>query len=296
MEDNEIKKMVRDQYGKIASYSSCCYPTAEPKASASCCESPSEESQVLSSCCSTDERINELGYTIEDLKNIPEGANLNLGCGNPTASAGLKEGEIVLDLGSGAGIDCFLAANKVGNSGKVIGVDMTYQMLDRARENALKGNYENVEFRLGEIENLPVADNSVDLIISNCVINLSPDKNRVYREAYRVLKPGGRVIVSDIVLLKELPDSIKQNVKAYAGCVAGAMLKDDYLSVIKEVGFKIDEITEQTSCGTPSVAYKAETGEIVSADTIPKEKLDKMNAFANSIPAVSIKVQALKPN
>ena len=137
MEDNEIKKMVRDQYGKIASYSSCCSPSAEPKASSSCC-GPTESSK-------------EMGYTIEELKNLPEGANLGLGCGNPTASADLKEGEVVLDLGSGAGIDCFLAANKVGKSGKVIGVDMTYQMLDKARENAIKGKYENVEFRLGEI-------------------------------------------------------------------------------------------------------------------------------------------------
>ncbi|NVM44720.1 MAG: arsenite methyltransferase [Candidatus Lokiarchaeota archaeon] len=282
MEDNEIKKIVRDQYGKIASYSSCCSPTEEPIAAPS--------------CCGPTESINELGYSIEELKNLPEGANLGLGCGNPTASADLKEGEIILDLGSGAGIDCFLAANKVGISGKVIGVDMTYQMLDKARENAIKGKYENVEFRLGEIENLPVADSTVDVIISNCVINLSTDKKRVYQEAYRVLKPGGRVIVSDIVLLKELPDKIKRNMKAYASCVAGAMLKDDYLSVIKDAGFTIDEVTEQTSCGTPSVAHKAETGEIVDVDTIPKEKLEQMNAFANSIPAISIKVRALKPN
>jgi len=283
MEDNEIKKIVRDQYGKIANFSSssCCSPSAEPEAS--------------SSCCGPTESINEMGYSIEDLKNIPEGANLNLGCGNPTASADLKEGETVLDLGSGAGIDCFLAANRVGESGKVIGVDMTYQMLDKARENALKGDFENVEFRLGEIENLPVADNSVDVIISNCVINLSTDKKRVYQEVYRVLKPGGRIIVSDIVLHKELPESIKQNMKAYAGCVAGAMLKDDYLSVIKEVGFILDDVTEQTSCGTPSVAYNSETGELVDAKDIPKEKLEEMNAFANSIPAVSLKVRAIKP-
>ncbi len=284
MEDNEIKKMVRDQYGKIANFSSssCCSPSAEPKAA--------------SSCCGPTESINELGYSIEELKNLPEGANLGLGCGNPTASADLKEGEVVLDLGSGAGIDCFLAANKVGESGKVIGVDMTYQMLDKARENAIKGKYENVEFRLGEIENLPVADNTVDVIISNCVINLSTDKKKVYQEAYRVLKPGGRIIVSDIVLYEELPESVKQNVGAYAGCVAGAMLKDDYLAVIKDVGFKLDEISEQTSCGTPSIAYKAETGEIVDASTIPKEKLEEMNKFANSIPATSLKVKAIKPN
>ena len=282
MEDNEIKKMVRDQYGKIASYSSCCSPSAEPKAPSSCC-GPTESSK-------------EMGYTIEELKNLPEGANLGLGCGNPTASADLKEGEVVLDLGSGAGIDCFLAANKVGKSGKVIGVDMTYQMLDKARENAIKGKYENVEFRLGEIENLPLADNSVDIIISNCVINLSTDKKKVYQEAYRVLKPGGRIVVSDIVLYEELPDIIKQNMSAYAGCVAGAMLKDEYLGLIKDVGFNLAEVSEQTSCETPSIAYKAETGEIVDASTIPKEKLDKMNAFANSIPATSLKVKAIKPN
>ena len=282
MEDYEIKKIVRDQYGKIASYSSCCSPSAEPKASSSCC-GPIKSSR-------------EMGYTIEDIKNIPEGSIFGLGCGNPTASADLKEGEVVLDLGSGAGIDCFLAANKVGKFGKVIGVDMTYQMLDKARENASKGNYENVEFRLGEIENLPVADNTVDVIISNCVINLSTDKKKVYQEAYRVLKPGGRIIVSDIVLLKELPDSVKQNMKAYAGCISGAMLKDDYLSVIKEVGFILDEVSEQTSCGTPSVAYKTETGEIVNVNKIPKEKLKEINSFANSIPAISIKVKAIKPN
>jgi len=284
MEENEIKKIVRDQYGKIANFSSssCCAPATEP--------------QESSSCCGPAETINELGYSIEDLKNIPEGSNLNLGCGNPTASADLKEGETVLDLGSGAGIDCFLAANKVGESGKVIGVDMTYQMLDKARENALKGNYENVEFRLGEIENLPVADNSVDVIISNCVINLSTDKKRVYEEAYRVLKPGGRIVVSDIVLHRELPESIKQNLKAYAGCISGAMLKDEYLNVVKETGFTLAEVSEQTSCGSPSVAYDSETGALVDAKDIPKEKLEKMNTFANSIPAVSLKVRANKPN
>ena len=276
--------MVRDQYGKIANYtsSSCCSPTAEPKAA--------------SSCCGDTQSINELGYSIEELKNLPEGANLGLGCGNPTASADLKEGETVLDLGSGAGIDCFLAANKVGESGKVIGVDMTYQMLDKARENALKGNYENVEFRLGEIENLPIANNSVDVIISNCVINLSTDKKRVYQEAYRVLKPGGRIVVSDIVLHKELPESIKQNMKAYAGCVSGAMLKDEYLEVIKEAGLNIAEVSEQTSCGTPSVAYNSETADLVDVKDIPKENLEEMNALANSIPVVSLKVRAIKPN
>jgi SAM-dependent methyltransferase len=234
MQNSEIKKIVRERYGKIAeqSQSSCCTPSTETSCG---CGS------------SSDIYSRSLGYTEEELKLVPEGANLGLGCGNPTGNADIKEGEVVLDLGSGAGFDCFLAANKVGKSGKVIGVDMTPSMIDKARENAIKGNYENVEFRLGEIENLPVADNTVDLIISNCVINLSPDKMRVYQEGFRVLKPGGRFIVSDIVLSQELPDSIKENVAAYTGCVSGAMLKDDYLKTIEEAGFKEKEILEEKS-------------------------------------------------
>jgi len=167
------------------------------------------------------------------LKSVPDGANLALGCGNPVAFASLKEGETVLDLGSGAGLDCFLAAKKVGEKGRVIGVDMTPEMIDRARENARRGKYRNVEFRLGEIENLPVGDNTVDAIISNCVINLSPNKGRVFEEAFRVLKLGGRLMISDIVLLKGLPEVIKKNVKAYIGCVSGAMMKDKYLKLMK---------------------------------------------------------------
>lgn len=265
MEDNEVRKIVRDQYGKIAEKSGINLPTAS-----SCCDpvegnKPLEKIENISCCGSVDDMQfletekptgcgcsnvpldynASLGYTEEELKNVPDGANLGLGCGNPTASADIKEGETVLDLGSGAGFDCFLAANKVGISGKIIGVDMTPQMIDKARENALKGDYENVEFRLGEIENLPVADNTVDLIISNCVINLSPDKKRVYEEAFRVLKPGGRITVSDIVLPKELPDSLKENVRAYTGCVSGALLKEDYLRIIEEVGFKEKNILEE---------------------------------------------------
>ncbi len=188
------------------------------------------------SCCgsgsiSTAREISKnIGYSDADIDAVPEGANLGLGCGNPVALASLKEGETVLDLGSGAGFDSFLAAERVGTEGKVIGVDMTPDMLDKARENARKGNYKNVEFRLGEIENLPVADNAVDVIISNCVINLAPDKKRVFDEAFRVLKPGGRLMVSDIVLTKELPAALKNSIEAYVGCVAGASKKDDYLS------------------------------------------------------------------
>jgi len=223
MKEEGIKKIVREGYAKIArKEKSCCAP--------------------VSSCCGNVDRAKEIskriGYTEEEFQTVPEGANLGLGCGNPVALASLKEGETVLDLGAGAGFDCFLAAKQVGKKGKVIGVDMTPEMIDRARENARKGNYQNVEFRLGEIENLPVADNHVDVIISNCVINLSPDKKRVFQEAFRALKPGGRLMVSDIVLLKELPKFIKNSVEAYVGCLSGAILKDEYIRTIKETGFQ----------------------------------------------------------
>jgi arsenite methyltransferase len=232
MQKNKIKKLVRERYGKIAQQSPLCCSTETIQSSCGCSDSNISPSMLN-------------GYTIEELKQVPEGSNLGLGCGNPTASANLKQGESVLDLGSGAGFDCFLAANKVGENGRVIGVDMTPSMIDKARENALKGKYENVEFRLGEIENMPVADNSIDVIISNCVINLSPEKDRVYQEAFRVLKPGGRIIVSDIVLPEKLPDIIKENSEAYAGCIAGAMLKEEYLKIIEDAGFKSKEILEE---------------------------------------------------
>lgn len=234
MKDDEIKQAVRERYAQIAAEeSSCCTPS--------------------NSCCGTTDQATDIskkiGYRDEELDSVPEGANLGLGCGNPTALASLKEGETVLDLGSGGGFDCFLASNKVGQKGKVIGIDMTSEMIDKARENARKSGYENVEFRLGEIENLPVADNSVDAIISNCVINLSPDKGRVFKEAYRALKPGGRVMVSDIVLLQELPESIKNSVEAYVGCVAGASRKEDYLATVAAAGFQEVEIVSEVSFG-----------------------------------------------
>jgi ArsR family transcriptional regulator len=174
---------------------------------------------------------------------VPE-ANLGLGCGNPTALGEIKEGMTVLDLGSGAGFDCFLAAKKVGKTGKVIGVDMTPRMLQKARENAEKYGFSNTEFRLGEIESLPVEDNSVDVIISNCVINLSPDKSKVFKEAHRVLKKGGRLFVSDIVLLKELSQKDRENEALIAGCVGGAILRDDYLALMKKAGFTVKTLSE----------------------------------------------------
>ncbi|MDX9986802.1 MAG: arsenite methyltransferase, partial [Dehalococcoidales bacterium] len=224
MKKEEVKKTVRERYGNIAKQSG-----------SSCCCGPASQ---VSSCCGTSAGVaagisKKIGYSYKELNAVPEGSNLGLGCGNPVALASLKEGETVLDLGSGAGFDCFLASTKVGAKGKVIGVDMTAEMLDKARENARKNGYTNVEFRLGEIENLPLADNSVDAIISNCVINLSSDKQRVFDEAFRVLKPGGRLMVSDIIILKELPDFIRNSIDAYVGCVAGAMKKNDYLKAIR---------------------------------------------------------------
>lgn len=178
---------------------------------------------------------------------VPEGANLGLGCGNPVALASLQEGDIVLDLGAGAGFDCFLAAQRVGINGRVIGVDMTPEMVEKARENARKGNYQNVEFRLGEIEHLPVADNAVDVVISNCVINLVPDKKRAFAEVFRVLRPGGRLMISDIVLLHELPEVIKTSVAGYVGCISGALMKGEYLKTIREAGFEDVQVVEETS-------------------------------------------------
>lgn len=231
MKEEEIKKIVREKYGQIAQQgSSCC------SFSAACAKAPNLITEISQ----------KIGYSEQELASVPEGSNLGLGCGNPVALASLREGEVVLDLGAGAGFDCFLAAQRVGKKGRVIGVDMTPEMLEKARENARRGGYENTEFRLGEIENLPVADNYVDVIISNCVINLSPDKRRVFQEAQRVLKPGGRLMVADIVLLKELPPEIKNSVAAYVSCVGGALTKEEYLNAIREAGFKEIKVIEET--------------------------------------------------
>ncbi|MBU0508936.1 arsenite methyltransferase [bacterium] len=213
----DVRAMVRDKYGKLADKSggSCC------------CGGDSDVAAVAV----------KIGYSPEDLTTIPADANLGLGCGNPLEYADVKPAETVLDLGSGAGLDCFLAAHEVGKQGRVIGVDMTAEMIEKARENARTGAFSNVEFRLGEIEHLPVADSTVDVIISNCVINLSPDKPQVFREAFRVLKPGGRLVVSDLVLTKPISADLRESVEAYVGCVAGALMKDDYLAAIREAGF-----------------------------------------------------------
>lgn len=226
MEEKEIKESVKDRYSKIA--------TGEESTCCSCC---SGESDII-------EQAKAAGYSADEIKSIPEEAIFGLGCGNPTALAEINEGETVLDLGSGGGIDVFLAANKVGEQGKVIGVDMTEEMVQTAIKNAEKGKYTNVEFKLGEIENLPLENNSVDVIISNCVINLTPDKLIAYREAFRVLKPGGRILISDLVTEGDIPDEIRKSFQAWSECIAGAMEKDEYLDTIKEAGFSDVEIVE----------------------------------------------------
>lgn len=274
MKEDEVRKAVREGYGNIARQSSSCCAS-----SASCCGG--SVAQDISRA---------LGYSDEELESVPEGANLGLGCGNPVALASLQKGETVLDLGSGAGFDCLLSADRVGKRGKVIGVDMTTEMLEKARENARKGGYQNVEFRLGEIENLPVADNSVDAVISNCVINLSPDKRRVFKEAFRALKPGGRLMVSDIVLLKGLPEALKNSVQAYVGCLAGAMMKDDYMKSIKAAGFRKVKIIEETSF---PIDYMANDPTAVAILKDSNLSLDKVKESLSSV--LSIKVSGVKP-
>lgn len=264
MKNDEIRKNVREGYGKIA------------ETGASCCGN--SDSQGIK---------RSIGYADEDISSVPDGAS-SFGCGNPIALASLKEGETVLDLGSGTGFDCFLAARKVGKTGKVIGVDMTPEMIGKAKENARNGKFGNVEFRLGEIENLPVEDGSVDAIISNCVINLSPDKKKVFEEAFRVLKPGGRIMVSDIVLLKELPADIKSSVAARVGCLAGAMKKDEYIIIIKKAGFRNIE-TSETRLPVESMANDPFAKKIIDDMGLSMEEI---KGLANS--AVSIKVFGTK--
>ena len=248
----------------------------------------------VDSCCGSapvdyKESAKRIGYTDAELAALPEGANLGLGCGNPTAFASLKEGETVLDLGSGAGFDVFIAAAKVGKTGKVIGVDMTPEMLELARKNATKSKYKNVEFRMGEIENLPVADNTIDCIISNCVINLSPDKNRVFAEAFRVLRPGGRLMVSDLVLLKQLSPKILKSVQAYIGCVAGAEQKDEYVNDIKGAGFKDVKVVEETKYGAKYLCDDEATRNKAESLHITEKDLEEIGDAVSSIRVWGIK-------
>lgn len=280
MTEEEERRKVRQGYARIAQKRS------------SCCDSSTSH-----------EASKKMGYSEEDLKAVPEGANMNLGCGNPVALASLKEGETVIDLGAGGGFDCFLAAKKVGPEGKIIGVDMTPEMIDKARENARKGKYTNVEFRLGEIENLPVADDTADVIISNCVVNLTPDKKRVFREAFRVLKSGGRLMVSDLVLLKELPDAVKKGTDS-TSCITGAMMKDKYIETIKTVGFeKVRIIEEKGYCSDDfeddpdaevlTVNPKTNATETKKISELDEKAKQKMKETLEAV--MSINVSAVKP-
>jgi ubiquinone/menaquinone biosynthesis C-methylase UbiE/ferredoxin len=248
MEDKKIREFVMERYSKIAN-------NEENSIECSCCGSTKENSII--------EQAQAAGYTIEEIKSIPSEAVFGLGCGNPTALAGINLGEVVLDLGSGGGIDVFLAANKVGEDGKVIGVDMTPEMIETAIKNAKVGGYTNVEFKQGEIENLPVEDNSIDLIISNCVINLTPHKYRAYSEAFRVLKPNGRILVSDIVTDGEIPSDIRKNFQAWAGCVAGALDKQDYIDTIKKAGFNNINVVSEKVFTEPDMDVRL-VGKIIS--------------------------------
>ena len=273
-DEHEIRKQVRKSYAKVVEGGSgCCGPNS------SCCGGSTTAEQISA----------KVGYSAEEMGAVPDGSNLGLGCGNPLAHAAIHEGDTVLDLGSGAGFDCFLAARKVGKTGRVIGVDMTHEMLIKARENAKKAGATNVEFRLGEIEALPVADNSVDLIISNCVINLSPDKARVFREAYRVLKPGGLLMVSDIVLTRELPEAVRSSMAAYASCIAGASLKEVYLDLIRKAHFSDVEILEETR-----VPY-----DLAAVDPLMKAGCDSLSLSNDDYSEIgdsvrSVKVKAVK--
>lgn len=272
MKSEEIKQEVRSRYGKVA------------EATSSCC---------MTSCCGNSNAATlskAIGYSDAEIAGVPEGANLGLGCGNPVALAELSLGETVVDLGSGAGFDSFLAAAAVGETGRVIGVDMTPEMIHKARENAAKAGKENVEFRQGDIEAIPVEDGEADLIISNCVINLAPDKDRVFAEAFRILKPGGRILVSDIVLLAPLPAAVLESAAAYAACVAGAATKTSYLDSVRSAGFTDIEVLGETYfpveilAGDPTIAAcLGETDEITP---------EMFAQTAESI--VSIKVRARK--
>lgn len=243
MDNQDIKKIVKDRYGKIAR---------------------NEESYCCSTCGpTTADQCLAVGYTAEDLQIVPEGAILGVGCGNPAALADLTEGETVVDLGSGAGIDVFLAAKRVGEQGRVIGVDMTEDMVARGRQLAREHGFGNVEFRLGEIEHLPLDADSVDVIISNCVINLTADKLVSYREIYRVLKPGGRILISDLVTAGELPEDVRQSAAAWADCLAGAMEKETYLETIRRAGFAEVSVVSESPYEAPGIEARLQ-GKIIS--------------------------------
>ena len=274
MKDYNVKTFVRERYASVATGgSSCCGP-------ADCCGS---ESAVV-------EKVSKgIGYSEDEMKGVPDGADMGLGCGNPTAIASLNPGDKVLDLGSGGGFDCFLAAQKAGKEGQVVGVDMTPEMIAKARKNAEDGGYDNVEFRLGEIEHLPAADDYFDVIISNCVINLSPQKDKVFAEMSRVLRPGGRFSISDIVLDKELPESVQQSVAAYSACISGAMLKEDYLQALRTAGFTDIKIEKEQKFPLDFIISDPTASEIVKGLKISKDDLESAQDAILSVTVTGVK-------
>lgn len=274
MKEKEIKRAVKEGYARIAKQATSYYSSQEG----------SGYFDNLEDICK------RIGYSEEDISAAPPESNLGLGCGNPVALAAIKEGERVLDMGSGAGFDCFLASSLVGPSGQVIGVDITSEMVDKARANAKKGGYENIDFRQGDLENMPVADNYVDVVISNCVINLVPNKRLVFKEAFRVLKPGGRLAISDVVLTRELPDFVKNSTKAYIGCLAGAIMKQEYLQIIGNVGFSDISVAAESSFPVQSLLCESRGS---SAIEMPQFSPEQQKEIAESV--LSIKVNARKP-
>jgi SAM-dependent methyltransferase len=269
MSKNIQKDLVKRAYGEIASgrRQSCCDVSCEIQ----------EDKKAIAK---------QVGYSEEDLQLAPDEANLGLSCGNPVALAEIKEGETVLDLGCGAGFDCFLAAKKVGGSGKVIGVDITPEMIEKAQKSAKKHSIKNVEFRLGDMENLPVKDDSIDVVISNCVINLVPDKKKVFEEIYRVLKKSGRMIISDIVLRSDLSEHIRNNPDAYIGCIAGAVRLQDYIELVKEAGLSQAKILSQSTSTCLTDASPDPIGRLAMQSIEEDAKLEDL--------VLSIKVQAIK--
>lgn len=271
MEKDKIKEHVKKGYGKIAKISNI-----------------GNFISANSGCCNPHAIVNSVskksGYTQEELASAPTESNLGLGCGNPIALAGIKKGETILDLGSGAGFDCFLAAKETGETGRVIGVDITPEMIEKAKLNAQKGNYKNVEFINGDIESLPIADNSIDLVISNCVINLSNQKEQVFKEIYRVLKPGGRMMISDIVQLKELPKAITESYMGYIACLAGSIQKDTYIEIMKKAGFTDIHIDKESTFPIALLLSDSFVASFINIKNITREKLE---AISNSIASIS---------
>jgi len=266
IKNDEIREKVRKRYASIVNSNSCCETTEEKPSDVNCCTSATS---------SPEEESFNMGYSKSELVSLPESANMGLGCGNPQTIASLKSGETVLDLGSGGGIDCFLAAKAVGDDGWVIGIDMTPEMISKARQNTVEAGFTNVEFRLGEIEYLPVADNTVDVIISNCVINLSPDKQQVFNDSWRILKPGGRLAISDVVATAELPDKLLNDPELYCACASGAAKIDALESMLGKSGFSNVQIKP-----------KSESKEFIR-DWVPDSKIEDY--------VVSATIEAIKP-